>query len=464
MPERTTRVCLALLVLMLSASASDARCTEWHQVMRFARSVDASLDCAARQLGSRTSSCREIAPPACAAEPARAIVELASGSALRGRHRDERELSCQSAIVSAARSYVARRIQERRARQRGASRNPALRRVTRACDGVPVRALPGGGRIPGLGGACAALYDAQSGPDAYTLGRCLVAALEGSIDAALPHPIRPNLVLILTDDQRADSLAYMPITNDRLAERGVRFDDGFATTPVCGPSRASILSGLYASHHGILTNQGLALAAHDFDEDRTVARWLQSVGYRTGFFGKYVNGYQLRPPYTPLGWDDWQVFLGARYFDYALDVNGEIQEFGADAADYSTDVLATRAARFVDENREQPFLLVLAVFAPHLPATPAPRHAGAFSDLEPARPPSFHEPDLTGKPPWVHLARSASEPAEAVDALRASQLETLLAVDEAVAKVLDAIDRHGLTDETAVFFLSDNGYHWGEHW
>jgi arylsulfatase A-like enzyme len=138
--------------------------------------------------------------------------------------------------------------------------------------------------------------------------------------------------------------------------------------------------------------------------------------------------------------------------------------FGSAPTDYSTDVLARRAVQFIRESRDAPFLVVLSLFAGHEPFTPAPRHAGRLAGLAPARPPSFLEPDVGGKPGWVRFLKGIGASPDRIDATRVAQLETLLAADEAVARVVDALDGFGLTDHTAVFFTSDNGIHWGEHW
>lgn len=289
----------------------------------------------------------------------------------------------------------------------------------------------------------------------------------------------PNIVVILTDDQRPDTVAHMPAVLDRIAAEGVTLRNSFATTPVCWSSRISFLTGLYTHNTGS--------AQPTLDPAATIARRLQQRGYRTGLFGKYLNGYGSQielvngePVVTlgdisvPLGWDEWRAFAaGSAYYDYLLSENGQLGVYGNAEQDYSTDVLAAMAVDFVRESAPGPFFLVFTPYAPHAPAVPAPRHAGALSGRPPWRGPSFQEGDLADKPSWVHFMRflwETQSPAEQAqrlldrDQFQNDQIETLLAVDEAVAALFAELDAQGLTDETFVVFTSDNGYAWDEHW
>ena len=118
------------------------------------------------------------------------------------------------------------------------------------------------------------------------------------------------------------------------------------------------------------------------------------------------------------------------------------------------------------DNARRPFFLMFTPFAPHIPAIPAQRHAGSLANIEHWRPPNFHEDDLSLKPAWVNFMRAitSQEDTAELDATRAAQLETLLAVDEAFGRIEDALEVLGLTDNTVLLFTSDHGYHWGEHW
>jgi arylsulfatase A-like enzyme len=278
---------------------------------------------------------------------------------------------------------------------------------------------------------------------------------------------RPNVVLVLTDDQRWDTLNVMPTVQSQLVDRGVTFENAFVVNPVCCPSRASTLTGRYSHSTGVYNNGGPFGGWGSFRprEASTIATWLQEGGYRTGFFGKYLNNYG--GPFVPPGWTRWVAFSPPNvenYYSYRLNVDGALVEYGSDAGDYSTDVLAGEASSFIRGAGPEPLFVLFAPFAPHGPPTPAPRHEGVFSGLPPWRPASYNEPDAADKPAWVRaLAPLTAEDGAAVDAFRRGQLESLLAVDDAVDELLDALADTGRLDETLFVFTSDNGYLWGEH-
>lgn len=282
---------------------------------------------------------------------------------------------------------------------------------------------------------------------------------------------RPNIILIVTDDQRQDSLAHMPTVQSALVADGVTFTNSFVTTPLCCPGRASILTGQYAFHHGVLRNGGPQGGALVFDDTVTLATVLRDAGYRTSYMGKYLNGYDdlidaQGYNYVPPGWDDWYAFVdglgnGYYYVDYTLNDNGTILQFGSTPADYSTDRLFDRAvAQLTAYAGPAPFFVTLHPAAPHSPYVPAERHAGSFAGLPPWTPPSFNEAAAT-KPQYVRDA----EPVDPVvnEAIRRLQLETLLAVDEGIGRLVAALAATGRLDNTVIIFTSDNGYHWGEH-
>ena len=288
-----------------------------------------------------------------------------------------------------------------------------------------------------------------------------------------PGAPRPNVVVILTDDQRFDTIGLehsrdgaTPVMPNvaRLAAEGVTFQNSFTTTALCGPSRASLLSGRYAHTTGVKDNHGPdALPA--FDASSTLAVWLHDAGYATGLLGKYVNGYEDTPLGTPPGWDEWRAFKKARYFDYTLVENGVEVRYGHADADYSTDVLAAKAVHFVREHAGvRPFFLYFAPFAPHAPATPAPRHAGTFAEMPPWRPPNFDEADVSDKPLWVQeIAPWSAARIDQKDRFARRQLECLQAVDEAVGAIVQALRDAGVERDTIVLFASDNGFAWGAH-
>ena len=297
------------------------------------------------------------------------------------------------------------------------------------------------------------------------LGAALAVVLAGAGNAEAQT--RPNVVLVLTDDQRWDTLNVMPTVQSRLAARGVTFENAFVVNPICCPSRASTLTGRYSHSTGVYNNGGPygGWPAFRTREGSTIATWLRAGGYRTGFFGKYLNNYG--GPFVPPGWARWVAFSPPNvenYYSYRLNVDGTLVDYGTDPADYSTDVLAGEASSFIRSAGAQPLFVLFAPFAPHGPPTPAPRHEGVFSSIPPWRPPGYNEPDVADKPSWVRsLASLAPEEEAAGDDFRQGQLESLLAVDDAVGELLDALVDTGRLDETLVVFTSDNGYLWGEH-
>jgi len=293
------------------------------------------------------------------------------------------------------------------------------------------------------------------------------AALPASA-AAAAAPERPNIVLVLTDDQRWDTLGAMPTVMRELVARGVKFENAFAVNPTCCPSRATILTGDHSHSTGVWANGGPHGGSDWFDHASTIAPLLQEQGYRTAFLGKYLNHYGgWAPPFLdrwfrPPGWDTW-LGNGGGYVGYPIQVAGLMTRHEGEER-YLTDVLASAAVSFLQEDETTPFFLLVAPYAPHHPAVPAERHAGAFAAEPALRPPAYDEPDVSDKPRWVRAQPRLSEArAERLDALRRRQLETLLAVDEGVARILGALRASERLENTLVAFASDNGLHWGEH-
>jgi N-acetylglucosamine-6-sulfatase len=277
---------------------------------------------------------------------------------------------------------------------------------------------------------------------------------------------RPNLILIVTDDQRWDTLWSMPNVKSLLAAHGVTFTNAFVTTSLCCPSRSSIFTGQYSRHTGVYDNRPPNGGAPAFHDGSTLVTWLHGAGYRTGLFGKYLNDYSLlQPGYIPPGWDEWNAIAmkpQARYYDYLLNENGRLVRHGDGPEDYSTDVFAQKVVQFI-RGSKKPFFAYVAPMAPHVPSTPAPGDVGRFSDLAPFHPPAFNEADVTDKP-WGdrYQPLSASEQA-GIGLGREHMLESLQSVDRAVARIVSAVEAKGQLDNTIIAFTSDNGYLWGEH-
>lgn len=295
----------------------------------------------------------------------------------------------------------------------------------------------------------------------------------------------PNVVVIMTDDQTVESLRVMEQTNALLAAQGTTFSNFFTPFPLCCPSRASFLTGQYAFNHGVLDNLAPNGGYYKLDNINTLPVWLQQAGYATSLIGHYLYTYGTRDPHEiPPGWDRWFATIDPstfHYFDYDVNDNGQTVHFGTDPADYQTDVMADRAVSEVQRLAagDKPFFLNLWMLAPHvakpergpgstgdLAAVPAPRHLNTFDEQwwTTNEAPAFNEQDLSDKPGYV----SARRPLNTIDQLTAQNhyqraLESLLAVDEAVGRIVDALDDAGSLDDTVIMFWSDNGYLQGEH-
>jgi arylsulfatase A-like enzyme len=285
---------------------------------------------------------------------------------------------------------------------------------------------------------------------------------------------KPNIVLILTDDQSPATLPHwgskvpMPLLEARLAdpaEPWITFTNAWLNTPLCCPSRATILTGRY-SHHTLVTTNS---AASKLDENHTIATWLDGAGYETSLIGKYLNPYPFknRGNYTPPGWDDWHAKSGAntKYYDYTLIENGTPVFYGTGEANYQTDVLRDKAVDFIqDAPSDEPFFLMWTPQAPHGPFTPALRHRNAFKGIPDYRTPAVNEADVSDKPAWVQaLPLRTPKEMDRLDNYRRKQMELLLSVDEAIEAILDAIDAGGHADDTVVIVMTDNGFAFGEH-
>lgn len=298
---------------------------------------------------------------------------------------------------------------------------------------------------------------------------------------------RPNVLLIVADDlderfafdvRRPDTGAFAFPALRSIAERGARFSNSFVSLPLCSPSRASILTGLYAHNHGVVGNAdengGYAL----FRDAETLPVWLSRAGYRTALVGKYLNGYSAELVVdgqlpVPAGWSAWFASLSpASYLGWSAARGAKLTMFGRGPEDYHTDVVAREAlAQLGGSEPRPPFFVMVNFFAPHddapgvaTPALPASRHTGVFANYEPDFPPSFDEADIADKPEALRKLPRLGDATRAtlVRRLRA-RLEALLAVDEAVGALLARLAERGELERTLVIFTSDNGFEQGEH-
>jgi arylsulfatase A-like enzyme len=302
----------------------------------------------------------------------------------------------------------------------------------------------------------------------------LLALLAGLVLVVLSIPRlvggghrRPDIVLILTDDQRFNTLWAMPKTRDLLVRHGVRFTNAFVVNPLCCPSRSSILTGNYSHTTGVYDNVGPHGGFGAFDDSSTLATWLHAAGYRTGLVGKYLNGYE-NTTYTPPGWDRWFALWQEDYpgyYDYEVTDQHTARHFGGAEPDYSTDVFARRAASFISHTpSSQPLFLELSLFGPHAPATPPARFRSRFANLPPWRPPNYNEADVSDKPRWLQAKpRWGRALRAAADAFVRRQYQCLLADDDAVTRVVRALRQSGRLSDTMIVLMGDNGIEVGEH-
>ncbi|HEX8352370.1 MAG TPA: sulfatase [Pyrinomonadaceae bacterium] len=306
---------------------------------------------------------------------------------------------------------------------------------------------------------------------------CLAMSACVALRPAAAQTRRPNVVFVITDDQRWDSLGATghPFAKtphiDRLAREGVLFRNFFVTTPLCSPSRASFLTGQYARRHRVVNNDRLGqdVISHTLE---TFPRRLRESGYETAFVGKWHMGFDdSRRP----GFDHWVSFKGqGTYIDPVVNVDGRQLQLDG----YMTDILNRRALDFVNRPRSKPFLLILAHKALHVPYLPARRHESLYGGARHV-PPASADEDLSGKPvlrrsvepaDWAAVEGVAPEPPESRrgrgrdrDSVVRDQLRTLAAVDEGVGRLLGALRGRGQLDDTVFIFTSDNGYLLGEH-
>ena len=292
----------------------------------------------------------------------------------------------------------------------------------------------------------------------------------------------PNVIVVLTDDQRTKDMLAMPLSKRRIGGRGVTFTRAWATFPLCCPSRATHLTGQYAHNHGVRDNVAPEGGITPFNDTATTATALDGAGYRTAFVGKYLNGYlalaREDPPYVPPGWDRWLAagFPG-RMWGWTQVVNGVLRTWGTqrEKRHYQTDVLARQANSFVRSSLEQetPFFLTVATLAPHgehrprasvASPRPAPRHRHDFERQPLPKPESFNEADVSDKPAWVQdNPRIDAELRRALRARNRDRLASLSAVDELVAGLIDELREGRALQDTLVIFTSDNGFLMGQH-
>jgi len=250
-------------------------------------------------------------------------------------------------------------------------------------------------------------------------------------------------------------MEYMPNTQLMIFDQGVTFSRGYITTPFCCPSRASILTGMYAHNHYVHVNEDKLYFP-------TVVEDLHKNGYYTGLVGKYLNSWKGEPRPE---FDYWVSFFGGtvpNYYDPNLNVNGKWES----KTGYITYLFQDYVIEFLDKatNQRKPFILLFAPNAPHAPYTPAKEDTALLADLAPNSLPNYNEEDISDKPLSIsNRALLSEEEKQDIEKVRRRQLLTLMALDRTIGEIMKKLEETGELDNTVIIFISDNGKHWGEH-
>ena len=323
-------------------------------------------------------------------------------------------------------------------------------------------------------------------PAVIVVGTLALAAggAAGAQERLSEAPERPNVVVLETDDQTLAEMEVLPNVRRLIGAEGVTFDNNFDSFSLCCPSRATFLTGQYSHNNGVRNNALPEGGFEKLDGTNTLAVWLQRAGYYTVHLGKYLNGYGQRNPLEiPPGWSEWHGSVDPstyRYYGYTLNENGVLTTYCAvpEPSCYQTDVYRDKANAIIRSRAAGgPFFLWVAFLADHsggprepgdppnlATPDPAPRHRDRLAGTPLPQSPSFNEADVSDKPlpirrrPLINAARQA-----AIQENWQQRRETLLAVDEAVASIVETLRATGELDNTLLIFTSDNGFFHGEH-
>ena len=284
----------------------------------------------------------------------------------------------------------------------------------------------------------------------------------------------PNIILFLTDDQDQLLFGMDPMIKTKTwFQTGQSFDNAFVSTPICCPSRSSLLTGRY-QHNTHVVNNSISGNCYGkkwygLESRSTFASILKdNTDYDTFYAGKYLNQYHGKA--VPRGWNYWAGLIGnSRYYNYKLNINGHLEHHGFNyTEDYLTDVIGRLALNFLrNQTCQRPFLMVLAFPAPHAPFTPAPQYADHFSELVAPRIPSFnHVEDPSEAKHW--LVRRQPRPLNStfvnqIDEVFRNRWRTLLSVDDVVDSVMTYLDSENMLENTVAIYTSDHGYHLGTY-